>query len=53
MKDNFGKIADTFDCLKRDLEHADGGSESRGYTPAALPRKRKRSKMEEPTGPAA
>lgn len=52
MKDNFGKIAETFDCLKRCLEHVDGGLESREYTSAAVPRKRKRTNTKEPMGPA-
>lgn len=52
MKDNFGKLAETFDCLKRCAEHVEGDSESRDYLFAAVRRKRKRTKTEEPMGPA-
>lgn len=51
-KDNFGKIAETSNCLKRCLEHVDGGLESRDCSSAAVRRERKRIKTEEPMGPA-
>ena len=44
MKDNLGRTTETFDRLKRCLEHVDDGLESREHPSAAVSRKRKRSK---------
>ena len=50
MKEKLGKITETFDCLKRCLEHVDCGLESRECPSAAVPPKRKRIKTEESLG---
>lgn len=52
MKDNFGNIAETFDCLKRCLEPVDGDVEYGDPSSAGNHRKRKRTKTEESMGPA-
>jgi hypothetical protein len=51
-KDNFGKLAETVDCLKRCVEPVDGESEGHDESSAAVRRKRKRTKTEEPMSPA-